>query len=52
MHTALDAPLFRPWMRTWLLAAGLYNLLWGAWVVLAPDALFNLVGMDPLAGPS
>ena len=34
----------------WLFAAGLYNLAWGAWVVLAPDSLFTLVGMDPLTG--
>jgi hypothetical protein len=47
---ALDTPRFRPWMRQWLLAAGVYNLLWGAWVVLAPDALFTLVGMSPLDG--
>jgi len=40
-----------PWMRRWLLAAGLYNLAWGAFVVLLPDALFRIVGMEPLAGP-
>lgn len=35
------------WMRNVLLAAALYNLIWGAWVVLFPDAFFNLVGMSP-----
>lgn len=41
----------QPPLNRWLVAAGIYNLLWGAWVVLAPDALFGMVGMDPLAGP-
>lgn len=41
---------FRPWMRRWLLAAGVYNLLWGAAVVLAPDAPLRLFGVEPLAG--
>jgi hypothetical protein len=30
------------WARRWLLAAALYNVLWGAWVVLFPHALFDL----------
>ncbi len=33
------------WMRYVLLAAAAYNLLWGAWVVLRPDDLFNWVGI-------
>jgi hypothetical protein len=37
-------------MRRWLLAAGVYNLLWGAAVVLAPDAPLRLFGVEPLAG--
>lgn len=41
---------FRPWMRRWLFAAGVYNLLWGAVVVLAPDAPLRLFGVEPLAG--
>ena len=41
---------FRPWMRRWLFAAGIYNLLWGAAVVLAPDAPLRLFGVEPLAG--
>ncbi len=44
-------PSIRPWMRSWLIAAGIYNLLWGAWVVLAPDGLFRVVGMEALTGP-
>jgi hypothetical protein len=25
--------------------AALYNLIWGSWVILAPTALFDLIGM-------
>jgi small multidrug resistance pump len=50
MLDSLTAPRFRPAMRIWLAAAGLYNLAWGAWVVLAPDAFPRLVGMEPFTG--
>jgi len=33
------------WARRWLLAAALYNVLWGAWVVLFPHALFDLIDL-------
>jgi len=33
------------WGRTWLRAAGIYNVVWGAFVILAPHALFDLFGM-------
>ena len=33
------------WARNWLLAAALYNVLWGAWVVLFPHALFDLCAL-------
>lgn len=32
-------------MRNLLLAAGVYNVLWGAWAVLCPGAIFNWLGM-------
>lgn len=32
-------------MRWTLIAAGVYNLLWGAWVVLRPLDFFNWVGL-------
>jgi hypothetical protein len=32
-------------MRTVLVAASVYNLVWGAWVVLDPGALFRLSGI-------
>jgi peroxiredoxin len=35
----------RPWMRTILLAAGVYNLVWGAFTVLAPQTSLNLLGL-------
>ncbi len=34
------------WMRWVLVLAGVYNLAWGAWVVLAPLTAFQWVGMD------
>lgn len=42
-----DTPAATPaWMRRWLLAAGLYNLLWGAAVVLWPKGLVDLAGLE------
>ncbi|MBU3729059.1 MAG: hypothetical protein FGM37_07410, partial [Phycisphaerales bacterium] len=38
------------WMRRWLVAAGIYNLLWGSAVVLVPDAPFAVAGLEPLTG--
>lgn len=37
-------------MRRWLLAAGIYNLVWGAAVILAPDAPLRFFGVEPLVG--
>ena len=34
------------WMGRWLVAAGIYNLAWGALTVLRPAWLFDLTGMD------
>lgn len=33
-------------MRQVLFAAAIYNVLWGAWVVLFPNAWFELAGME------
>ena len=41
----------RRWMRNWLIAAGAYNLLWGAVVVLAPDLPLRVADMPPLPEP-
>ena len=37
----------RPWMRIALTAAAAYNILWGAWVVLFPEAIFRWAGITP-----
>ena len=34
------------WMKTCLLAAGIYNLTWGAAVILFPNAIFNFAAME------
>jgi len=35
------------WMRWTLIAAAVYNLLWGGWVVLFPNSFFHWIGADP-----
>jgi peroxiredoxin len=37
---------FRPWMKTTLKLAAIYNILWGAYAVLAPVHFFTALGMD------
>jgi hypothetical protein len=39
------------WQSTVLKAAAIYNILWGAWVVLFPQQFFELTGMEPLNHP-
>ena len=34
------------WMMWILIAAGVYNLLWGAFVIVFPDAIFTWAGME------
>lgn len=34
------------WAKRWLIAAGIYNLAWGAAVVGFPGLLFELTGME------
>lgn len=43
MHAATQK---RGWAFWWLFAAGVYNILWGAAVVLFPGALFEFAGME------
>lgn len=38
-------------MKIILRLAAIYNILWGAWVVLFPNHFFDLVGMEPLNHP-
>ncbi len=53
-----DTPLppgvraFPRWMTWVLYAAAVYNLVWGAWVVLFPNHFFDLVGMQRPLHPS
>ncbi len=35
----------KEWMTKVLIAAGVYNLIWGAWTVLLPNSFFNMVNM-------
>lgn len=39
-------PDTRPWLRTTLRIAGVYNMLWGALVVLLPGLFFQVMGME------
>jgi len=39
-------------MRLILRLAAIYNLLWGAWVVLFPQSFFEWCGMEPLTYPT
>ena len=39
------------WMRPLLIAAGVYNLAWGAWAVLWPQSYFHSAGMPPINYP-
>jgi peroxiredoxin len=43
MTSSNDSPA---WMRNVLLAAGLYNVLWGAFAVLFPAAIFHWLKME------
>jgi small multidrug resistance pump len=46
-------PLTSPtWMKRVLQIAGVYNLIWGAWVVLAPLSLFKLLGVSEAQWPN
>ena len=38
-------------MKLTLKLAAIYNILWGAWVVLFPDHFFYLAGMETLNHP-
>ena len=42
----VDPALPAPWMGRCLVAAGIYNLAWGAVTVLMPSWLFTLTGME------
>lgn len=39
------APPTRRWMQIVMAAAAIYNLAWGSWVILWPNAIFNWLAM-------
>ena len=39
------------WTKAVLTVAGVYNLVWGTWVVLFPSALFHWIGIPPANYP-
>lgn len=43
--TSKPTPLAPGWMRYTLVAAAIYNLAWGTWVILRPNDLFNLTAI-------
>ena len=43
---SLKNPPTPTWMSWVLIVAGIYNLLWGAWTVLMPEALFRWAAME------
>ena len=45
-HPGLAESTPPAWARKWLIAAGIYNLVWGALVVLFPLVWFDLAGME------
>lgn len=52
----MSTPLAVPpalWMSRVLVAAGIYNMVWGAWTILAPGASLRLGGLpdDPVVQP-
>lgn len=42
----------KPWLKTTLKVAAIYNVLWGTWVVLFPMAFFRLTGMEEPIHPT
>ncbi len=49
--TQARGPHAPAWMSWWLVAAGVYNLAWGALTVLVPRWLFDLTGIEPPSYP-
>ena len=48
-HTLGQPPRFA---KPWLIAAGIYNLIWGAVVIAAPNLFFELADMEPMRYPA
>ena len=43
----INASMGRSWMSVVLVIAGIYNLLFGAWAVLFPENIFEVLDMEP-----
>lgn len=41
----------RQWLSTTLRIAAAYNMVWGAWQILAPLSFFSVMGMEPINHP-
>ncbi|MEQ8624343.1 MAG: alkyl hydroperoxide reductase [Vicingaceae bacterium] len=39
-------------MKIWMRLAAIYNIIWGAWVVLFPQSFFTWMDMEPLRYPT
>lgn len=47
LKNLLDDPTGSPqWAKAWLAAAGFYNLVWGAFIILFPGTLFDWTGAN------
>ena len=48
---SVESSTSKKWMMSVLKLAAVYNVIWGAWVVLFPSHFFELVGMEPINHP-
>lgn len=51
MNTDLQRTASPAWARNWLVAAGIYNLVWGGFIIALPNLLFDLVGAERINYP-
>lgn len=45
---SLPGNFAKPWMKHVLIAAGIYNIVWGTFVVVFPDLPFRWAGLPPI----
>ena len=51
MSLSSDGVKSPSWARSWLLAAGIYNLAWGSLTIVWPHLLFDLTGTERINYP-
>jgi ligand-binding SRPBCC domain-containing protein len=51
MNTNLQQTASPAWANRWLVAAGIYNLVWGAVIIVWPQLLFDWVGAERINYP-